>query len=99
MRFLTTVPQAIFLEASILEEGGSRLREFLKEAMASETLRVSFCNFLWTKEESLVEEEGKGVEASDLWWDLIRTCSTVSSSVRLDQHSNAAAIWCTGMCM
>lgn len=67
MRLRTTLPQASFREeASALEEGGeSRFSEFLNEAMASETLRVSFWNFLWT----LGMEEGSlGVEAgpSDL---------------------------------
>lgn len=45
MRLRTTLPHASFLEeaSEALEEGGeSRLSEFLKEAMASETLRVSF---------------------------------------------------------
>lgn len=40
------------------------------------------------------EEEEFSVKDSDLSWVLIRTCSTMSSSVlaRLDQHSSAAAI-------
>jgi len=49
------------------------------------------------EEESLaaVDAEASAVPVpSDLSWDLIKTCSTASSSVLvlLDQHSNAAAI-------
>lgn len=71
------------------------LSEFLSEAMASETFRLSFWSLFCMAEDSLrpgpVEFSGA---ASDLSWVLIRTCSTMSSSVlaRLDQHSSAAAM-------
>lgn len=74
----------------------SKLSEFFKEAMASETLRVSFCRrFCMTDDDSLLVVVVVVVgRDSDLWVVLMRTCSTMSSSVlaRLDQHSRAADI-------
>lgn len=74
--------------------------------MASDTFRLSLCNRFCIADDSLnppplvmaaaaeEEEEEFSVKDSDLSWVLIRTCSTMSSSVlaRLDQHSSAAAI-------
>lgn len=80
---------------------------FFKEAIASDTLRLSLWNRFWKAEESrtaaAAEEEEEEDEAeeelfsgrhSDLSLVRIRTCSTMSSSVlvRLDQHSRAAAM-------
>lgn len=68
MRFRTTVPHTSFLEGSIFEEEEDSerlrlLREFLSEAMASDTLRVSLWSFFWTREGSLTGS-GRGVGGS-----------------------------------
>lgn len=67
--------------------------------MASETFRVSFWSrFCISEDVSLAgasADELAGGKPSDLSLFRMRTCSTMSSLfvlVRLDQHSNAAAI-------
>lgn len=90
-RFRTTLSQRGLVRQLWISRGESRLSEFLKDAIASETLRPSLCNFLCMSEEL---EEWSVVISSDLSFPTMSTCSTRSSSLVdfLDQHSIAAAM-------